>query len=320
MNDKDKYINAAGETKIDLPLYFQPWWLDCVAGHDKWNVVITERDDKIVAALPYITQRRMGFKVLTLPRFTQFLGIWFSTSESKYSKKLAREKDFTQELIQKLPEHSVFFQSFSSAYKNWLPLFWLGFEQTTKYTYKLDDLSDLDTVWNNLDTKVRTDVRKARRILTISNDLGIEEFYEVIESVYSRQGLSPPYKKSEIEKIVGTCMEKNCGKLFFAIDEEQQIHACAFIAWDENSAYYLAGGGRTDLRNSGAGSLVVLEAIEFAASVTKSFDFEGSMVEGIERFFRGFGAKQSPYFRIRRFSSPISAAFYNYKSRKTGKI
>ncbi|KZZ15518.1 hypothetical protein A3751_17170 [Oleiphilus sp. HI0080] len=40
------------------------------------------------------------------------------------------------------------------------------------------------------------------------------------------------------------------------------------------------------------------EAIKFASTVTKRFDFEGSMIEPIERFFRGFGAMQKPYFQI----------------------
>jgi hypothetical protein len=40
------------------------------------------------------------------------------------------------------------------------------------------------------------------------------------------------------------------------------------------------------------------EAIKFASTVTKRFDFEGSMIEPVERFFRAFGAKQTPYFAL----------------------
>ena len=68
------------------------------------------------------------------------------------------------------------------------------------------------------------------------------------------------------------------------------------------------GGGDPDLRNSGAASLCVWEAIKFASTVTKSFDFEGSMHEPIERFFRAFGAEQRPYFEVSHTPSKLIKA------------
>ena len=72
----------------------------------------------------------------------------------------------------------------------------------------------------------------------------------------------------------------------------------AFIAWQESSAYYLAGGGDPELRASGAHSLILWEGIRFTAQYTDLFDFEGSMIPGVERFFREFGAIQTPFFTI----------------------
>jgi hypothetical protein len=40
------------------------------------------------------------------------------------------------------------------------------------------------------------------------------------------------------------------------------------------------------------------EAIKFASTVTESFDFEGSMIEPVERFFRAFGARQTSYHTV----------------------
>src|SRR5260370_7073664 len=88
--------------------------------------------------------------------------------------------------------------------------------------------------------------------------------------------------------------------MFFAEGPEGRIHAAVYIIWDDRSAYYLMGAADPELRNSGATSLLLWEAIQFAATVTRSFDFEGSMIESIERFFRAFGAKQKPYFHISR--------------------
>jgi len=45
------------------------------------------------------------------------------------------------------------------------------------------------------------------------------------------------------------------------------------------------------------------------------FDFEGTMLESIERFIRGFGAVQKPYFQLTKvtpaFLRPIFERRYN---------
>ncbi len=65
-------------------------------------------------------------------------------------------------------------------------------------------------------------------------------------------------------------------------------------------------GSDPDLRSSGALSLLMHEAIQFAATVTQRFDFEGSMHEPIERFFRNFGATPKQYFQVRGYSRRAS--------------
>ena len=57
------------------------------------------------------------------------------------------------------------------------------------------------------------------------------------------------------------------------------------------------------------------ESIKFASSFAKEFDFEGTMVESIERFIRGFGAIQKPYFQLSKvrpkFLKPLYETRYN---------
>jgi len=67
---------------------------------------------------------------------------------------------------------------------------------------------------------------------------------------------------------------------------------------DTSYAYYLLGGADPRLRSSGAQSLLFWEAIKLASRKNLKFDFEGSMIEPIERVFRAFGAVQVPYLQI----------------------
>ena len=85
-------------------------------------------------------------------------------------------------------------------------------------------------------------------------------------------------------------------------DDARWMHAAIYLVFDARSAYYLISGSDPELRNSGALSLLVHEAIAFSASKSARFDFEGSMLEPVERFFRKFGASQKQYCQVRGYS------------------
>jgi hypothetical protein len=79
--------------------------------------------------------------------------------------------------------------------------------------------------------------------------------------------------------------------------------------WDRHAAYNLLGGADPQLRTSGASSLLMWESIVRARERTDVFDFEGSMLQPVERFFRSFGARQTPYLRVSRADARAKAAF-----------
>jgi hypothetical protein len=139
--------------------------------------------------------------------------------------------------------------------------------------------------------------------LIVRADLDIERFIDLNEMTFLRQGRSLPYSRELVRRLDDACQQQECRKVFFAEDARGNLHAAVYIVWDDEAAYYLMGGSDPDLRASSASTLLVWEAIRFAATVSRSFDFEGSMIEPIESFFRGFGARQVPYFRITKLNS-----------------
>lgn len=302
ITDKEKYRQLCMKDNT-IPIFSQDWWLDAVA-EDKWDVTIVESEGKIVASLPFLVHRRFGFKILTTPALTQSLGPWLKITAEKYSKKLAQEKKLIQQLYNRLPNHAEYNQNWHYKYKNWLPLYWLGYEQTTRYTYRIEDLASLDDVWDGLQENIRREIRKAeKRRIKVRTDLELGDFLNLNKKVFLRQGVQIPYSEFLVRKIHEAASSRNAVKTFIAVDDEGRHHSAVYIVWDENSAYYLLGGGDPDLRNSGATSLCMWEAIKFSSTVTKSFDFEGSMIEPIERFFRGYGAKQTAYSNIKKTNS-----------------
>lgn len=305
---KDSYRTLCN-SEPSIPLFSQAWWLDAVAG-DNWEVALVEKGGEVVASMPYVTSKEYGFKLISQPALTQTQGPWLRRTNAKYAKRLSREKDLMEALIDQLPEYDHFAQNWDYLQTNWLPFYWKGFSQTTRYTYRIEHLDNSDEIWAGLQQNVRTDIKKAanRENLKIRDDLPISDFYALNMMVFQRQGKSIPYSEAFVERIDEAAAAQECRKIFIAEDDQGRHHAAVYLVWDRNSAYYLMGGSNPELRNSGATSLCMWEAIKFASTVTDAFDFEGSMLEPVERFFRSFGAVQTPYHSISHTPSKLLKA------------
>lgn len=283
-------------------IFSQPWWLDAVAP-ESWDVVQVEKGGIVHAYMPYVIQKRRSQTILGMPPLTQTLGPWLRPYPGKQANRVSEEIELVAELIKKLPEYSQFRQNFHHSFTNWLPFFWQGFQQTTRYTYVIEDLSDMDAVWQGFRTNVKRNIRKSRPKLVIRDDLGIAEFLRLNELTFKRQGRQLPYSHELVERVDASCSERQCRRILFAEDAQSRVHAAIYIVWDENAAYYLMGGVDPDLLSSAAMSLLMWEAINLASRASKTFDFEGSMIKGVERFFRSFGSEPKPYFQISKTNS-----------------
>lgn len=290
-------------------LFQQPYWLDAVAP-GRWGAASVSKGGDIVARLPYVAEKKFGLTLLNTPKLTKFLGPWLAPAQGKYAGDLSRQKDLMQDLIAQLPPYDFFSQNFHYPITNWLPFFWKGFSQTTLYSYVLDDLTNEEKLWSGLQGNIRREIRKASKQVEVRDDLGLECFLELNAKTFARKGMALPYSNDYVRRIDDVLKQRNQRRIFFAEDANKQVHASLYIIWDSESAYYLMGGGDSKLRTSGSTSLLMWEAIRFASTVTKVFDFEGSMLEPIERFFRSFGAKQQPYFRVSYMNTRMKYFIY----------
>ena len=300
MTDKERYRELCAQ-EPSIPIYSRDWWLDCVCGENKWDVLLYFSDrspEAIEAAFPFYTPYK---KEIIMPVFTKTMGIWFNPNFEKedYSKNLLRKQNICEQLIRNLPEHTYFVQNFHYLFTDWLPFYWKGYRQTTRYTYIIPDISDENRVWNNFSKEIKKNIEKAhtKYKLTVKRGVSTTDFLRLDEQVFKRQGKTN-IKPDILEKLIECSRTEGRGDIWGAFDEQDQLHAAQFIVWQEDTAYCIAGGSVPDFRKSGAHSLVIWEVIRFASTKSCSFNFAGSMIKGVEYFNRGFGAIQTPYFTI----------------------
>jgi len=304
MNSKEKYREFCEKEK-EIPIFSKYWWLDAVCGKENWNVLLFEKNSEILASMPYYTRKKVFFDLILMPVLTQTMGVYIKYPKGqKYNKKMSWEKEAMNSLIKQLPKCDYFTQNFSNKFLNWLPFFWEGFNQTTRYTYVIDGLN-MDQVEKGFDNDIRRRRKKAIEIgVEICEDENIEIFYRLNCKTFERQGMKTPYSLSFIKKFYETCKSYSSVKVFYAKYEDKYI-ASSFLVFDHNTVYYLMGGVDMELKNLGGMDMVLYESIKFSIENSKVFDFEGSMVESIEKYFRSYGAVQKPYNQITKISSKL---------------
>jgi hypothetical protein len=288
-------------------IFEQPWWLDAVAP-GRWSTATVRRGPAVVARLPFATRRILGMTAIVQPHLTPTLGPWLAPPEGKYARRLETEKRLLGELIELLPPVDLFRVNFSSNLTNWLPFYWAGFEATVRYTYRLDDLSDLDRVRGDFQEHVRRGIRKAARSLQVDSDHPLGPLLALNAKTFARQGRRPPYGDDLVRRLDAACAARGARRILAAVDAQGRTHAVLYVVWDERTLYPLINARNPELQAFGANTLLYWEAIRLASTVSRAFDFEGSMLEPIEHFVRGFGGRQTPYFSVWKIGRKAKAA------------
>jgi hypothetical protein len=312
---KDRYRFLCNE-RNDIPLFMQAWWMDAVCNNKDWDVLFYEKNNKIIAVLVYFFVKKYGFKLILQPQLTQSNGIWIDYPKFKTTSEIhSFEKEVMSNLIQQLTDQnfSYYDQNFHPTITNWLPFFWQGFTQTTRYTYQIQDISDVEKCYQQFSYAKKKQISKAKKNLQVDLDLSGEKFYDELQNNLKNANQRVFYTRDLFMRLYNECMSRNQGCIIVVRDNQLKIHAANFIVWDKNHTFNLVSTINQEFRSSGATSLIIWEAIKLVSAKTKIFDFEGSMKENIENSFRQFGAVQVPYFRIKKHNSLVFRIIFNFR-------
>ena len=137
-----------------------------MCGKDNWDVIIIENNGQIQATFPYYYKNGMfGSKKIIMPALTQKLGpyIVYDKNLLSITKRIAYEHDVYEKIIGELSEFLLFDVNFSQEYKNWLPFYWNGFEQTSRYSYQIHNIKNHESVLKNFSKSKKYEIPKANK-------------------------------------------------------------------------------------------------------------------------------------------------------------
>lgn len=266
-----------------------------------WDVVLKEAGDNIQGFIVFYIKSKLGQQYITMPHFTPYSGVWLHYPEGqKNTTKISFERKVMEELINQLPKVDFSVLHFHPSITNWQPFYWNDYKQTSRYTYIIDSNTNKTDVYNNLKENIRREIKKAEKSLTIEVTTNINLLKEVKNISITKTDKPIDFYIDYLINLY-TSFKENLQVLIAKKDNE--IIASAVFVSDSSATYYLIGMTSVEHKTSGALSLLLWTAIQGSIDNKKAFNFEGSMLKPIERFFSSFGAEQIPYHRITKSNS-----------------
>jgi lipid II:glycine glycyltransferase (peptidoglycan interpeptide bridge formation enzyme) len=303
MTNVEKYKEFCRQEE-KICLFSQDWWLDAVCDKGKWDVALVEKNGEIVASMPYYIKKRAIFTTITQPILTKRMGPYIKyPQEMKHSSILSWDKKIMAELIEQLPKVDTFKQSFDYSITNLLPFYWKGYSLSIRYSYNIDNLSNTDELFRRFSSSTKREIRNAiKNKIEIIDSNDVDKFYEINKITYQRQNIPIPYSLKLIKKIYREAEKRNAVVMKFAVKDDI-VYSVRLLFYDNKSLYGIAGSSNRNIKLYGSEHLLDWETIKLASKKGLSFDFNGSMLEGVESRIRSFGTTQKSYPLITKTNS-----------------
>lgn len=314
MTNKEIYRDFCQNTP-ELPIFMQDWWLDAVCAGKQWDVLLCvesadgshvlsvgEQDvqrERIVAVLPYLIRKRAWMRYIIMPQMTQIGGAWLREDVAHDVQKV---EAIGQTLVQQLS--ALHLDYYYQHYPVGTPLVEYlrlqGFKVKERVTYRIEDLSNLDAVINAFSKNKKRQLQKALS-LHADNNLNIEDFYRFHMDCLHQQGKAISYSREFLMVLERKTKRLSQSQVLAIRNADEQLLAAAFLVWDKHSMYYLIPCYSPLHKDSGAGALLVLEAIKLARKLGVAFDFEGSMIRGVAQHYKQFGSTPTTYYSVEKY-------------------
>jgi hypothetical protein len=300
-NDQEKYN---GLSKSHGSVFDSLQW-NQIFGEDITHYGIYDGDNIIGGFVGYKV-KKFGIPFHRNPPLTPSIGPFFKITSvqpvhimEKHKQIMAAMAEFLDK--EKYPIVSI---SLNRNVTDMQPFIWRHFKVVPEYTYIMDLSMSGDEIWKRMSSETRNHITKGTKDgLTVKKTDDYAIVKSLITKTYDRQNKKVDYFYTN--KVLFDFANKDNSFAYVALQNNRPI-ACTFCIYDNKTAYYLLSGYDAEIKHHGAGALCVWESIKHAKSIGLTFfDFEGSMVPNIERYFRGFGAELKPYYRINKAMLPL---------------
>jgi len=272
--DFEKY-NSCLHNSLNYKVFAEKWYLDAVTNLP-WNCLVY---DNYKAIMPLPFRKKFGFKYVAQPLFTQQLGVFYKEEISQ----------------------AIFDDFFKILDKYWVRSYCFNHHNTVNFKIKgklqKNYALDLNSTDKQLFAKFRkgtkAEVKVAEREgVVLQNCTNIEDIAHLNES-FSNYKISPIFRKT-FSSILKQLQNKNQLLMYVSnLNNEKVGYICMII--NEKSIHYLFSSVSMLGKRVGVSHFQIFNIMKQYSNQETVFDFLGSEIPGVAKFFRSFGAEEKKY-------------------------
>ncbi len=276
-----------------------------------WEALIVTKDGNWEAIFPFVARSFWGLRRSLQPRFSQYWGICFREEREQGYTRLSWEKEVQEALLEGLPRLREVIWRFSPAFRYPLPWHWKGFRLGVRYTFQLDLRQEEASLLAAMATTTRRHIRQGKT-LECTESSHPEQLMNLLRQQAAAGHDIIGQKESDWElmpRLIAYLQKKKLGRITEMKRGGEVVASAVFVRFRGQGVYLLGTYLPGEKGQAAMAPMMWAAIMEDRAAGMEVFDFEGSMIEGVERFFRRLGAVPVPYLEVTWNDLPMIATW-----------
>ena len=179
-----------------------------------------------------------------------------------------------------------------------------GFIVQTKENYILNLSLPMAELKNNYSKHTRRQIKKAEENkVNIVKGLQASDYFDL--KLLATKGKLHRLSMQTLNRVIEYGHSHENGVIYAAYNEHNQLCAAAFFIFNGQRVTYLNAVSTIEGKNINAMHKIVDQFIQEHSDSPLTLDFEGSVIPGIARFYKGFGAQPEQYYSLKSNRLPI---------------
>lgn len=282
--DTDKWDDCIRQSFNGI-IYAYAWYLDIV--HENWDALVEEDYERV---MPLPVSSKLGVSYIFQPFFVQQLGVF-----SKPILTPGIVQDFIEKIPTKFKMIDINLNSFNTVDRKL-------YDTLPNKNFVLDLINKYPTLSKKYATNTKRNLKKSlKNNLSLVKGIKPESLIQLFKDNKGKAlGSWGEDEYQRLNRLMYMAIYKGKGLVYGIFGEHNQLCAGAFFLKSHNRLIFLFSATNSLAKETAAMTFLIDSVIQEFSPGKLVLDFEGSNDKNLARFYRGFGAKEVEYLRLRR--------------------
>lgn len=281
-------------------VYAFSWYLDSVC--ENWDGLI---EDDYVRVFPLPIKRKFGIELIYQPFFTQQLGV--------FSQKILTEEVVTN-FLNAIPANFKYVEIYLNTFNK---IDGDNYQVAPQLNHELDLINTYENLAKKYSKNLKRNLKKAQESqLSIIPNIKPDDIIELFrENIGSKIKHLKDRDYLNLKRLIYTAIHRGVAEVLGAFTTTNELCGGVIYLMANRKLIYLFSGLNETGKQLAAMPKLIDYAIREKATQHLTFDFEGSNIPELARFYKSFGAKEVVYSKLtmNRLNPLLKLALKTYR-------